>query len=517
MLEPTALDPTITVIRKDTNTTVTTPSTTNVKTYSITNLQPGLTTVTIKVDTVQKRKTYTIHFGRAVSDAFGWTSHLDFNTLRSSDHSFINPIAATTDGTTVWIAYSGTNKLLAYSSSTGDRLQNDDITLQGLTEPIDIHYRDRTLWAITSTKAFAFNTFGTEDTTRTITLYAGNSSPSAVWSNDTTIWVADVYDRRIYAYDLTTGTRDTTSEFTSVTSYLAGIFSDGFTMWALNSSTKAIYAYSMETKGRQSADDFNTLRATRNLAPKGLFADGSTLFVPDTTNNKLYAYNLPALSDDTGIKSFTVNGLQYADGQSNVIPADIGEIPVTITPNHQHATVELKKMNGSMDIYHFSSGTTIEFNSATGAYLVDLNTTRTYLQVEVTAADPTYTDIHEYLIQRPVMASNSTHLYGFEIVTTEGTEIINGVYHAVPNSITEGTIRPILHSTTATTTITPADTDSNAANHQTSFNVGRNNFKVTVSDNDQDDKIYYIVISRADNTTTWDPTQDVNDHKRHPK
>ena len=48
---------------------------------------------------------------------------------------------------------------------------------------------------------------------RTFDLHADNASPQDIWSDGTTMWVADGTYGKLYAYNLSGGTRDTTREF----------------------------------------------------------------------------------------------------------------------------------------------------------------------------------------------------------------------------------------------------------------------------------------------------------------
>ena len=61
----------------------------------------------------------------------------------------------------------------------------------------------------------------------------GNNSPMGVWSDGTTMWVADSNDRRIYAYKTASYFRDTGKEFGNLSA--RGIWSDGATLWTAQS------------------------------------------------------------------------------------------------------------------------------------------------------------------------------------------------------------------------------------------------------------------------------------------
>ena len=132
----------------------------------------------------------------------------------------------------------------------------------------------------------AFNLTDQWDTYHTLATH-GNNSPMGIWSDGTTMWVADANDRRIYAYKTASYFRDTGKEFGSLSA--RGIWSDGATLWTAQSGE--LRAYKMTTKARDSGKDFNTLRAAGNTNPFGIWSDGTTLWVADRSDAKIYAYD----------------------------------------------------------------------------------------------------------------------------------------------------------------------------------------------------------------------------------
>ena len=60
-----------------------------------------------------------------------------------------------------------------------------------------------------------------------------------------------------------------------------GIWSDGTTMWVADSFDDKIYAYSLATKARDSGKDFDTLAGAGNNFPEGIWSDGTTMWVAD--------------------------------------------------------------------------------------------------------------------------------------------------------------------------------------------------------------------------------------------
>ena len=132
---------------------------------------------------------------------------------------------------------------------------------------------------------------------------AGNDDPIGIWSNGTTLWVADSGDGKLYAYNLSTKTRDSGKDFDTPDSagndHPTGLWSNGTTMWVADRADDKIYAYSMSTKARDSAKDFDTLGAAGNDDPIGIWSDGTTLWVADSGDDKIYAYNLSTKAHDS--------------------------------------------------------------------------------------------------------------------------------------------------------------------------------------------------------------------------
>ena len=157
---------------------------------------------------------------------------------------------------------------------------------------------------------------------------AGNDDPLGVWSNRTTVWVADNDDKKIYAYDLDTGERDADRDFETLEAAgnegPLGIWSDGTTMWVSDGDDNKLYAYNLTTKARDSDKDFDTLDDAGNESPAGIWSDSATMWVVDTGDAKLYAYNLSTKARDSG-KDFAT--LQTA---GNGAPAGLWSDGVTM-------------------------------------------------------------------------------------------------------------------------------------------------------------------------------------------
>ena len=163
---------------------------------------------------------------------------------------------------------------------------------------------------------------------------AGNNRPTGVWSDGTTMWVSDGYhnatsgDNKIYAYDMATKVRVPTKDFDTLSAagnvYATGIWSDGTTMWVADNVDgygEKIYAYDMTTKARVPAKDFNTLEAARNDHPKGIWSDSATMWVVDDVDDRIYAYDMatkarvPTKDFDTlaAVGNYNAHGI-WSDG-----------------------------------------------------------------------------------------------------------------------------------------------------------------------------------------------------------
>ena len=129
-----------------------------------------------------------------------------------------------------------------------------------------------------------------------------NYRPHGLWSDGTTMWVADESDRKLYAYTLSTKARDPDKDID--TSRAAGrpygLWSDGTTMWVAHPDASELYGYSLATRARDPVKDFEVLGAQGNGSPHGLWSDGTTMWVADRRQHKLFAYSLATESYDAG-------------------------------------------------------------------------------------------------------------------------------------------------------------------------------------------------------------------------
>ncbi len=140
---------------------------------------------------------------------------------------------------------------------------------------------------------------------------AGNTSPQGLWSNGTTMWVADGADGKLYAYKMSDKTRDALKDFNTLSAagnnLPTGLWSNGTTMWVTDWQDAKIYAYKMSDKSRDPAKDFDTLSAAGNIRPTGIWSDGATMWVSDTADT-IYAYKMSDKSRSP-TKDFNIRSL----------------------------------------------------------------------------------------------------------------------------------------------------------------------------------------------------------------
>ena len=232
----------------------------------------------------------------------------DFNTLQAAGNNA--PYGLWSDGTTLWVADYQDEKIYAYTrgapliypSVPYARDPNNDfntLDAAGNNGPTGLWSDGTTMWvADGDDKIYAYNlsTKARDRANDFNTLQAaGNNSPRGLWSDGTTMWTTDGVDDKIYAYDLSTKARDPDKDFnTLVINVSQGLCSDGTTMWVADYQRKNLYAYNLSTKARDPDKDFNTLDAAGNKSPAGLWSDGTTMWVVDWNDEKIYAYFMPS-------------------------------------------------------------------------------------------------------------------------------------------------------------------------------------------------------------------------------
>ena len=130
---------------------------------------------------------------------------------------------------------------------------------------------------------------------REFELAEANRAPRGFWSDRSVVWVSDSGRERLFAYDLATGERLEDREFALAAgnSDARGIWSDEETMWVLDGRADALFAYDFESGELLAEYELDSA----NDDPRGIWSDGVTIWVSDHGAKRLIAYRLPVLPD----------------------------------------------------------------------------------------------------------------------------------------------------------------------------------------------------------------------------
>ena len=120
----------------------------------------------------------------------------------------------------------------------------------------------------------------------------GSGTPEGVWSDGSTIWVVDNDNRRLVAYNRSTGDylADKTIQLDSSNGDPRDIWSTASTIWVSDWDDTKLYAYGRLTGNRQANLDIDL--ASSNDAPRGITGLDTTIWVVDKDDTYVYAYSV---------------------------------------------------------------------------------------------------------------------------------------------------------------------------------------------------------------------------------
>ena len=187
----------------------------------------------------------------------------------------------------------------------------------------DLHYRQSgQSWNKTTSESYQIEVSGALGQEFNTLDAAGNDFPMGIWSDGTTMWVADHDDAKIYAYNMSTKQRDSAKDFNTLDDAgnddPRGLWSDGSIMWVADERDDKVYAYDMGTKARVPNEDFNNLYVVNldgeaaGATPTGIWSDGDIMWVVDEGDKGIYAYDMDTKArvpneDFTGLRSVKNN------------------------------------------------------------------------------------------------------------------------------------------------------------------------------------------------------------------
>ena len=389
--------------------------------------------------------TYTVVVERDSDLIHGWTPTKDFNDLFYDGVTSPSGIAG--NSTTMWVANYDDDKLYAYTTATGARDSGKDITLATAhpdlnRDPNGLYTDGETMWVsgFVGSKIFAYVlSTGVRDSDKDVPVHADNSGRRGVWSDGTTMWVYDPINSvrgngRVFAYAEGDGVRQdgtggTTDKEIELDQDSHGIWSDGTTLWVANREDDKLKAYKLDiaadgavgvTHGDRDGDKDITLHPDNDYLAD-IWSDGKTMWVVDnrTSDGKVYAYNMaPSAAGDTTLNELTVTHVDPAattHGQPaataemrpgfrfdqslyrTAVANSVTQVTITATANDSGAKVAFLDENDAVikDLDTFTDG--LQVNVAVG---------ETMVKIKVTSGP-------ESLIYKVVVERDSIDIYGW--------------------------------------------------------------------------------------------------------
>ena len=296
---------------------------------------------------------------------------------------------------------------------------------------------------------------------REFALHETNRAPRGFWSDRSVVWVSDSGRERLFAYDLATGERLEEREFALAAgnSDARGIWSDEETMWVLDGRTDALFAYALasgELLAEYALDSAND-------DPRGIWSDGVTIWVSDHGAKRLIAYRLPVLPDTEAD-----SGEEDADGDARELERVSDE-----------EFTELSKASNNSPRGIWSDGDVM--------YVADESDDRVYSYNMPDAIDAR-------------LASLTLSGVGIGEFSSSNTE-----YEAVvADGVTETTVEAEAMQRRTDVAIDPPDADVEADGHQVALHdLGEITVTVTSQDGSRT-RVYRVRFP----DTGWDPARD---------
>ena len=127
-----------------------------------------------------------------------------------------------------------------------------------------------------------------------ISLHTDNGDPKGIWSEGATMWVLDGADRKLYAYNLESGARDEAKdlgEFGDEDDEFYGIWSDGDTVWLSNGNIPTVDAFDFNSGEEKQELRYGGLEPSGQDYVAGIWSDGVTMWVVDPNRKSIFSYS----------------------------------------------------------------------------------------------------------------------------------------------------------------------------------------------------------------------------------
>ena len=180
-----------------------------------------------------------------------------------------------------------------------------------------------TLWVANNehNEILAYNLeTGIRNPDRDIDLSGGNYKPTGIWSDGATMWVADWDDTYLYAYKLSNGNRegDRDINLTGSNDGPRGIWGKDGVIYVVDKHDTYVYAYSTTDGQRQASEEFDLHGG--NDSPWAIWGEGSNIWVSDLDDRMLHAYTTLTNSYSNVVRN---KGLEFRLPQDNGSPRGI--------------------------------------------------------------------------------------------------------------------------------------------------------------------------------------------------
>ena len=338
-----------------------------------------------------------------------------------------------------------------------------------------------------------------QDTGRDLTLHSDNGAPRGIWSDSSTMWVADSVDRKLYAYSLSDAERleDKDIDLGNSNFKPIGIWSDGVTIWVLNSADDKIYRYTL-ADGSSDATNFFRLD-DENDTPRDIWSDRTTMYVVNQNDRKLYAY---ALND----------GARQSDKDIPILldrpkPIGVWSDGSTFWISYDHHAAYSK--DDDYRLYAFSLEDGAREEESDVAISTEPNGRVSGIWSDGTTiwvADTFHDEIFAYQLPQPTPSSDAT-LEGLRLSAGSLTPSFAATTTTYTASVSYDVTQVTFHATSSDRSASVAlldngdseipDIDPTEAGHQVKLAVSENVFKVQVTAEDETTvQTYMVTVTR---------------------
>ena len=207
--------------------------------------------------------------------------------------------------------------------------------------------------------------FGARDSDKDITLASANTDPTGIWSDGDTMWVADWFGQRAYAYALVGSAREADLEF-ELGAGPRALWSDGTTMWAMTSAGKKIYSYRMPGSTDASLSSLSLSGITLQPA----FSAETTTYTANVAGDFSTTTVSAVTTDPAATAVIELGGVEDADGTvelaegGNVITVEVTAPDGTATQTYTVTVTRAAVANNAPEFAVDQAILTVPENSA---------------------------------------------------------------------------------------------------------------------------------------------------------